>query len=125
MTKNRFIGTWRLVSCEVRSADGRVSYPYGQDAVGYIMYSKAGYMSVAMMNANRPKFASDDLKEATAEEIRKAGSTYLSYCGRYEIQGDKVIHHIEASSFPNWIGVDLERDFEFHGDRLTLIAPLF
>lgn len=34
---NPIVGTWRLVSFEVRSAADRVSYPYGPDALGYII----------------------------------------------------------------------------------------
>jgi hypothetical protein len=27
MAQNPFVGTWRLVSCELRRSDGRVNYP--------------------------------------------------------------------------------------------------
>jgi len=125
MGQERFVGTWRLLSCEFRAADGQVSYPYGPDLAGYIMYGEDGYMSVALMSANRPKFAVGDIRGGTTEEKVAAAETYISYCGRYEIQGDKVIHHIEVSFFPNWIGVDQERFFEFDGDtlRLSLSTP--
>jgi hypothetical protein len=54
-----------------------------------------------------------------------AFDTYLSYCGKYEIDGDKVVHQIELSLFPNWSGVDQERFFEFSGKQLTLrTAPM-
>jgi hypothetical protein len=123
MARNPFVGVWRLVSIELRSEDGRVTYPYGRDAVGYIMYSEEGYMSVAFMNANRPKFASGDIFGGSTEEKAAAAGTYVSYCGRYEIQGDKVVHSIEVSFFPNWTGIKQERIFEFDGDRLLLSTP--
>jgi hypothetical protein len=125
MAQNPFIGTWRLVSCELRSADGQISYPFGQDAVGYIMYNEDGYMSVAIMGTNRPTFASGDIRGGSTEEKVAAADTYLSYCGRYELQRDKVIHHIEVSFFPNWFGVDQERIYEFDRDRLSLSTPPF
>jgi len=34
-----------------------------------------------------------------------------------------VIHHIEISLFPNWVGVDQVRSFSLEGDRLTLSTP--
>jgi hypothetical protein len=37
MEQERFVGMWRLLSLELRTSDGRVSYPFGQDPVGYIM----------------------------------------------------------------------------------------
>ncbi len=120
MTQNPFVGTWRLLSYEVRRADGEVRYPWGQDPVGLLMYSEEGYVSVAMMSANRPRFAAKDIKRGTIEEKVAAVDTYISYCGRYEVQGDTVIHHVEVCLFPNWIGNDQKRTFEFDGDRLLL-----
>lgn len=125
MAQNLFLGTWRLLSCELRTVDGQVSYPLGQAPVGYIMYNEDGYMSVAMMSTNRPKFAAGDIRGGTSEEKGAAADTYVSYCGRYDIQGNKVIHHIEVSFFPNWIGVDQGRFFKFEGDTLSLSTPLF
>ncbi len=120
MTSNPLIGTWRLVSWENRSSDGRISYPVGKDAVGYIMYNPDGYMFVAIMRSDRPKFAAGDLLSGSTEEKARAAGTYVSYCGRYEFRGDTVIHHVELSLFPNWVGVEQERIVELTGDRLIL-----
>jgi hypothetical protein len=121
MASNPLIGTWRLVSWENRSVvDGEVSYPLGKDAVGYIMYSQNGYMSVAIMRPDRAKFAAGDLLRASVEERAQAAGTYVSYCGRYEFRGDTVVHRVELSLFPNWIGVEQERLVEVTGERLML-----
>jgi Lipocalin-like domain len=120
MTPNPLIGTWRLVSWENRSVDGQVSYPLGEDAVGYIMYNQDGYMFVAIMRPNRAKFPTGDLLSGNTEEKAQAAGTYVSYCGRYEYRGDTVLHHVELSLFPNWVGVDQERLVEVRGNRLTL-----
>jgi len=125
MKHSAFVGTWRLVSLEMRKPDGQVSYLLGGDAVGYIMYTEDGYMSVAMMSGDRPKFAAGDFRCGTTEEKVAAADTYISYCGRYEIRGDKIIHHIAVSFFPNWVGVEQERLFEFSGGRLSLSTPPF
>jgi Lipocalin-like domain len=50
-------------------------------------------------------------------------STYLAYCGRYEVEGDVVVHHIEMSLFPNWVGGDQRRQSELSGDKLVLRTP--
>src|SRR3712207_5479695 len=42
------------------------------------------------------------------------------YCGRYEFRGETVIHHVELSLFPNWVGVEQERLVELRGDLMTL-----
>jgi hypothetical protein len=121
MASNPLIGTWRLVSWENRSVeDGQVSYPLGEDATGYIMYNEDGYMFVAIMAPHRLRFAHDDLLSATKEEEALAEETYVSYCGRYDFLGDRVVHHVEMSLFPNWIGGDQERLVDLRGERLTL-----
>lgn len=121
MRSNPLIGTWRLVSWENRSVgDDQVSYPVGRDAVGYIIYNQDGYMFVAIMAPNRLRFAAEDLFSGTTEEEAQAEETYVSYCGRYDLQGDVVFHHVELSLFPNWVGTEQERLVELRGNRLTL-----
>lgn len=121
MASNPLIGTWRLVSWENQSVDdGQVSYPLGKGAVGYIMYNPDGYMFVAIMDPNRPKFVAGDLLSGSQQEKAQAAGTYVSYCGRYEFLGDTVVHHVELSLFPNWAGVEQERLVEVTGNRLTL-----
>ena len=39
MSSNPLIGTWRLLSWENTDANGHTSYPLGEDAVGYIIYT--------------------------------------------------------------------------------------
>jgi hypothetical protein len=122
VASNPLIGTWKLLSWENRSVeeDGRISYPLGEEATGYIMYNQDGYMFVAIMSPHRLKFAGGDLLSGTPEEEAQAEETFLSYCGRYELREDRVIHQIELSSFPNCVGVDQERLVELRENRLTL-----
>jgi hypothetical protein len=121
MVSNPLIGTWRLISWETRSVvDGEVSYPLGKDAVGYIIYGQDGYMCVAIMGPERAMFAAGDLLSGSAQERAQAAATYVSYCGRYEFRGDTVIHHVDLSLFPNWVGVEQERLVEVLGNRLVL-----
>jgi hypothetical protein len=125
MNKDRFTGTWRLASFELRSADGQVTYPFGEEPVGYIMYNQDGFMSVTFMASERQKFASNDPQKGTVEEKSAAMDTFFSYCGRYEVQDNKVVHHIEVSLFPNWTGKKQERMYKFEGGRLKLSTPPF
>jgi len=120
MPNDPFVGTWRLLFLETRTSGGDIGYPLGKDAVGYLIYSHEGFMAASIMRAGRANFASADLLGASAEEHLAAIESYSSYCGTYEVQSDKVIHHIELSLFPNWSGSHQERFFEFSEDRLTL-----
>ncbi len=120
MMSHSLISTWRLVSWENHSTNGQISYPLGQDAVGYIIYTPDGYMSVTIMRPNREKFSSDDLLGGTRVEKARAAEAYVSYCGRYEFRGDVVIHYVELSLVPNRVGTEQERLVELSGNRLTL-----
>ena len=124
-TVQRFIGTWKLVTSEFRTSDGKVSYPLGEKAVGILLYDSGGRMAVQLMRPDRPKFASGDMRGGTPEEIKTAAEGYVAYFGTYDVdekQGS-VVHHVEASLFPNWLGQDQMRFFEFSDDLLTLRTP--
>ena len=118
----RFIGTWKLVSFEMRS-DDQVTYPLGKDPVGYLMYSHEGYMAASLMASKRQRFSSMDILKATTEEIVAAYDTYVAYCGKYEVTEDKVTHLVEVSLFPNWVGGKQERFYKLEGDELILSTP--
>jgi hypothetical protein len=125
MSSNPLVGTWRLISWENRTLDGEVSHPLGEDASGYIAYTEDGYVFVAIMRPARRPFAAGDLLSGSAAEKARAAETYVSYCGRYEFRGETVIHHVELSLFPNWVGVAQERLVTINGNRLTLsTSPL-
>lgn len=119
------VGTWRLVSYRLVGSRGRVRYPYGEDATGYLLYGGDGYMAVSIMAAHRRPFAGADILRRTTDEAAEATRTYLSYSGRYEVQPDRVIHRVEVSLFPNWTASTQERFYRVNGDRLELsTAPL-
>src|SRR5215470_16946423 len=124
--RNKFIGTWKLVSAEAQQPDGKVvPYRYEAGAIGYIMYDATGHMAVQLMQPNRPRFASGDVDKGTPEEIKAAFDGYGAYCGTYEIHEAEgfVIHHVEGSLFPNNVGTEQKRFFEFSGDKLILKPP--
>jgi hypothetical protein len=150
VVKSRLTGTWRLLSCEATADDGSVSYPYGHNPVGYLIYTPQGFMAVSIMSRNPPRVASDDLLAGLAREFASDGEhqpafAYVSYSGRFDVwpaQGatstllgeaggatphnilaGTVVHHLETCSYPNWVGTDQRRTFELTDDHLTLITP--
>ncbi len=117
-----FVGAWRLLSVETRRDDGSL-FRSGK-RTGYLIYSAEGFMSVAFMRDGRIVFASGDIRGGSVEEKLEAFDGYVSYCGRFEVDGGIVVHDIEVSLFPNWIGERQERFYEFDGDKLTLSTPI-
>ena len=121
MTRNPFAGTWKLVSYEVMRAGGKVTHPWGDKPQGRLMYSEDGHVSVAMMGSDRTRFAARELKLGTPQEKVAAVDSYISYAGCCEVVDvNKVVHHVEVSLFPNWVGKDQVRSFKFDCNRLML-----
>jgi hypothetical protein len=119
---DEFIGAWRLVSYERRSAAGELTYPMGAQPIGRIAYDPLGRMSAQLMRADRPHFEAS----VSAEEKVAAFDGYVAYYGTYTVNpaDHTVVHHVEASLNPNWTGTDLTRSYEFSGSQLILKAKL-
>jgi Lipocalin-like domain len=54
MPANPFVGTWRLVSAETKTASGEFSHPLGKDATGYLIDSSDGYPVRVALTCLRP-----------------------------------------------------------------------
>jgi Lipocalin-like domain len=120
--RDALVGAWRLISWENQTADGQVTYPMGTDPDGYVIYAADGRFSITISQRGRAGFAAGDLLSGTTEEKARAMEGFVAYAGRYSFHGDRVIHHVELSLFPNWVGSDQERWVELAEDRLILSA---
>jgi hypothetical protein len=126
--RNRFAGTWKLVSTETRDAKGQVVPPANNNAnandgrLGFIAYDPAGYMGVVIMQGNRQKFAD---AQPTPDEARRAMGSYTSYYGPFTINEAEgfVTHHAQGSLSLAMSGVDQKRFYTLSGNRLTLRPP--
>ena len=121
---DQFIGTWHLVKWTGISAAGEEFYPFGESALGQILYDANGHVLVEIMKKERKLFASNDFMQGSVEEILDAYNGFVAYCGTYtiDVAAKKVIHHIHISSFPNWVGQDQVRYYDFQEGFLTLRA---
>ncbi len=129
MTKEalpKLVGSWKLVSFNIQDSSGQTAYPFGKDAQGRLIYEPDGRMAVQLMDPNRPGFSSGDPIVASEAEIRTAFGGYTAYYGTYSVNPEEqtIVHHIEVALFPNWVGTDQRRHFEFDGKHLTLKGPL-
>src|SRR5687768_9080138 len=104
MTANPVVGTWRLVSFEVRDDGGQVTHPFGHDALGFITYTGDGHMAVQFGRADRARLVVGDWMAAPDAEVAAAAHDYFAYCGTYEYRDGTVVHRIGLSLMPNWIG---------------------
>ena len=125
--KDLLVGTWELMSCVGNWSDGRVVYPYGPDPAGLLAYDAHGHFSGQIQGAGRPMFESGNLLRGTPEEIKAAFEGYVAYYGTYDVDEatGQLTHHVEGSLFPNWVGEDQIRLYQFQDGRLSLTTLPF
>ena len=102
------VGVWELVSWTRTDAAGLTSYPFSADARGRIIYDAGGLMSAFLMS---PAHVSDP---------GGPGHKFLSYSGRYALNGDVVEHAVDLASDPKFVGIILRRRVVPHGERIVL-----
>ena len=125
---NPFIGTWKLISWENTDSGNQVTYPYGKNPVGYLIYTADGFMAVQIMNRDRGQGNPDFPLEAAFRQTLPdkdrlmAYNTYLAYCGFYSYSMDEqmITHHVKVGLIPGWSGKDQLRHFEFKDEKIIL-----
>jgi len=111
------VGNWKLVSFVTEElATGKKTPLLGEHPKGYLIYTPQGRMMALLVHETRspPKVDEDRIN------LHKY---MVSYSGRYTVEGDKVVHHVDVSWNEALSGTDQVRLFKFEGDRLTITAP--
>lgn len=106
LSRNKFIGTWKLCSFTSLLENGEEIYTYGEKPVGYIIYTPEGYVQATLMSEKFPQ-----LQNEPASILH-----FLSYCGRYEIKEKVVTHNMDVASVSAWAGGKQDRAYRFLED---------
>jgi len=123
--KEQLAGTWTLISWEQTNADGSKLQQFGTNPKGIAFFDAVGHYIISVMRSDRANYQIDNfgqMGQITAEESKATALGTITYFGTYSVsEADRTIAiHVEASSFPNWNGTDLERLFEITQDQLRL-----
>lgn len=104
--RERLVGTWSFVVAEVKAADGKTSFPFGETPKGILIFTSDGHFAQIHVAADVPKFASGNRLTGTAEEYAAIMRRSLSVFGTYTVDEDKksVTFKIVSSTFPNLTG---------------------
>lgn len=105
-----------------------MTHPLGEDAVGLLVYTAQGLMSVQLAAAGRTPIDSPDPLGGTVDERAAAYSGYLAYFGRYSVSQNSVsegvvTHLIDAALHPNWSGIEQVRPYVLTDSSLVLRTP--
>ncbi len=125
-SKESLVGTWKLVSATDTTDKGEVRDAYGQNPTGFITYTSDGRMMAIITNGGRKPLSIRDWTAAPVGERAEAFATVVAYAGSYTVTGDKVIHHVQASSMQNVVNTDLARTIvKLQDNRITLRTGAF
>jgi hypothetical protein len=119
----RLCGTWVLVDRIDRTAAGQVldEPNLGADAIGIIIYDRAGNVSAQLMKRHRTDTtATPQATQGTNNSAATGG--YDAYFGKYEVdvKAHTVTHHLVGAIVLADIGKSLTRGYEFVGGELRL-----
>ena len=110
VSNHRLVGGWRLARWVAIADDGSETFPMGEAPDGLLDYSADGTMVTIMSRGDRVRFAGDDVTGGSEAERASAFASCIAYGGRYEVSEDTVIHQVETSLFPNWVGTEQGSD---------------
>jgi hypothetical protein len=119
MLNEKIIGTWKLISYTmVLEKTQKLYHPYGENPLGFLVYTPTT-VSVHIMRSDR------FLRSTPLETKIEASENYGGYVGKYEIQGDSLIHYPEICGFIDFLKAPQIRKFQFLDDTLILECPSF
>ena len=99
---NLLLGTWTMVSwAREVVATGERADVFGPDPVGYIAYHADGRMMALVVRDGRP---TPKVLPPTDAEKAALFDSMVAYAGRYTLDGEKVVHHVDASWEPGLDG---------------------
>lgn len=111
-TEKDLVGSWRLVDWTV-TVEERTRRPWGGKAAGLLTYTEDGRMWAALMATDRPHVPTKTLSAAPPHVRAAAASGFVMYAGTYTLEGNDVIHHVEISLYPNWVGTGERRHVDW------------
>lgn len=100
VTREFLLGSWRMDRWAMSRDGAFVRLPLGEHGAGTLIYSPDGRMAGLMQHQDWSKAKAGD---------RPSAEQFVSYCGNWRIEGAEVVHHVEQSSIPQWIGRELRR----------------
>jgi len=121
-TTSQLIGTWKLVSVEDTTQDGKIqpSAQFGSHPHGFLMYETDGYMCAALVDGDRPAWK--EPSRPTDAEKMAYFDTFAAYCGAYKLDSttSTVTHYPEVAWTPAFVGSTQPRPFRLEGNNLII-----
>lgn len=118
---DQLVGSWQLVSWEV-TRDAVTEAPFGERPEGLLIYAADGWMQAMVSTGDRPRPSHPSPRRVPDVELAAAARGFFAYGGRWEVQGDVVVHRVSLAANPALVGTDQRRHAHLDADQLTLSA---
>ena len=119
----QFYGAWSLVDWRIDYRDGGVTRPFGEEAIGQILYTEDGHMSATVSKPARAKLTQSNARNASDNDKAQSFDSYFHYAGTWTLVGETVAHTVGFSMNPNMVGTKQIRNAHFETvDKLILSA---
>ena len=125
MTKEKLVGSWRLVSFKATAGD-KVSYPLGEHPAGYIEITPTRYW-VMLVDPTRKAPAAATLTDAESISLMKS---HVAYTGKYDVDpaqtpdGIKITVYVDAASNQALTGTNRVLYSRVDGNKMSVKAPV-
>lgn len=123
--QEQLVGTWTYVSVDTVRPDGSREAMYGPNPQGLVIFDSNGRYALVNARSDLPKFASNNRTQGTAEDNKAVVQGSIAHFGKYAVnEAERTItFRIEASTFPNWNGIEQKRPFTLTGDEVKWTTP--
>ena len=121
--KHSIIGVWALKSFVSEDTETKAQdKPFGEKPSGHLIFTAGGHTLTLGIGEDRKPISPEN---PTDQERIALFKTLFAYGGRYSVDGNKVLQHIEASWSGAWTGTTQTRFVEIIGNELFVkSAPL-
>jgi hypothetical protein len=117
------IGAWTLLSWTIEyPRHQRVSFPFGENATGLLLYAPGGFMSAGISRSERCGFQGGNVRHATPSARAAAFDSHFHYQGRFHVSGRFIEHEVTQSLNPDFVGTVQRREALLEGETLELRA---
>jgi len=117
LSHDRVLGSWRLISWVTRDvATGERRDALGANPCGSVIYTPER-VTFLILKSDRKR--PEQLPPSDDEKVTLF-DTMFAYSGRYTIEPDRIIHHVDMSWNQAWNGTDQVRYYVVENDTLTI-----
>lgn len=121
MNPTAIYGSWRLLSFSHTILDtGKQTHIMGDKPNGMIIFTEDNCVSVMITAQERGTLVTQTTEQLSEQQTSALYHSMMAYSGRYHLKDNICYFDIEMSWNPSWVGLKLEREFSFDGEKLVI-----